>query len=114
MKDFMFFFRGPKDLKLTPEQSQVQMQKWLDWITELTAKGHFTGGAPITKEGKIVKGTKPVVTDGPFAEGKELMGGYLMIKAESLEGATELAFGYPDFDLQCSVEVREIVEIPVH
>jgi len=113
MKDFMFLFRGPEDLQLTPEQSQVQMQKWLSWIAELTAKGRYTGGAPMMKEGKIVKGTKPMVTDGPFAEGKELMGGYLIIKAESLEEATGLAFGYPDYNLQCSVEIRELVEIPM-
>ena len=114
MKDFMFFFRGPGDLTLSPEQSQVQMQKWLNWIQELTANGHYKGGAPLSKDGKILKGEKPVVTDGPFTEGKELLGGYLVIKASSLKEATELAFGFPDFDKKCSLEVREIVEIPTH
>lgn len=65
------------------------------------------------KEGKTVQGKKPLVTDGPFAEGKELLGGYFIIKAESLEEATELAFGYPDFDMQGSVEIREIMKIPM-
>jgi len=63
MKDFMFLFRGPEDLQLTPEQSQVQMQKWLSWIAELTAKGRYTGGAPMMKEGRIVKGTKPIAAE---------------------------------------------------
>ena len=114
MKDFMFFFRGPGDIKLTPEQSQVQMQKWMDWIGSLTARGHYVSGAPMSKEGKRVKGEKPVITDGPFTEGKELLGGYLMIKAGSLEEATELAFGFPDYDKDCSVEIRELVAIPTH
>lgn len=115
MKDFMFIFRGPtpEDLKLTPEQSQTAMQKWFDWIGELSAKGRYVAGDPLMREGKAIQGKKPVVTDGPFAEGKELLGGYFIIKAESLEEATELAFGFPDFDTQGSVEIREIMKIPM-
>lgn len=112
MKDFMFFFRGPSDLKLTPEQSQVQVQHWMDWIHKLSADGRFSGGGPLSPTGKMVKGTKPVVTDGPFTEGKEVMGGYILIKAASLEEATELSFGYPDYDKGCSLEVRELLPPP--
>lgn len=113
MKDFMFVFRGPhyEDLQLTPEQSQASMQKWMDWIGQLSAKGRYVAGNPLVKNGKIVGGKKPVITDGPFAESKELVGGYLIIKAESLEEATELAFGFPDFEKQGSVEVREILKM---
>lgn len=116
MKDFMFIFRGPtpEDLKMSPEESQASMQKWFNWIGELSAKGRYVGGDPLTKEGKTVQGKKPVITDGPFAEGKELLGGYIIIKAESLEEATELAFGFPDFAVNGSVEVREIMKIPMH
>jgi hypothetical protein len=112
MKDFMFFFRGPSDLKLTPEQSQVQMQKWMDWIHGLTADGHFTTGGPFSQTGKMVKGLKPVVTDGPFTEGKEVMGGYILVKAESFEQAAELSLGFPDYDKGCSLEIRELLPPP--
>ena len=114
MKDFMFIFRGPtpEDLKLTPEQSQASMQKWFDWIGELSAKGRYIAGDPLLKAGKTLQGTKPVVTDGPFAEGKELLGGYFIIKAESLEEAAKLALGFPDFETG-SVEVREIMKMPM-
>lgn len=115
MKDFMFIFRGanPKDFKLTPEQHQAMTQKWMNWIGELGAKGRYVSGAPLnTEEGKKIQGEKMVITDGPFAEGKELMGGYCIIKAESLKEATELAFGYPDFDKGGAVEIREILQIP--
>jgi hypothetical protein len=113
MKDFMFVFRGPyyEDLNLTPEQSQAAMQKWFDWIGELSAKGRYVAGAPLLKPGKMLEGKKPVLTDGPFAEGKELVGGYLILKAGSLEEASELAYGFPDFEWQGSVEVREIMQI---
>lgn len=115
MKDFIFIFRGPspEDLNWTPEQSQASMQKWFNWIGELSAKGRYVGGDPLVREGKTVQGKKPVVTDGPFAEGKELLGGYIIIKAESLAEATELAFGFPDFAIDGSVEVREIMKIPM-
>lgn len=115
MKDFMFIFRGPtpEDLKMSPEESQASMQKWYAWIGQLNAKGVFVAGDPLMREGKTIQGKKPVVTDGPFAEGKELLGGYIIIKAASLEEATQLAWGFPDFDIQGSVEIREIMKMPM-
>jgi hypothetical protein len=115
MKDFLFVFRGPtpEDLKLSPEDMQASMQKWMTWIQQLNEKGRYGGGDPLLPAGKTVQGKRPVVTDGPFAEGKELVGGYIIIKAETLEEATELAFGFPDFEQQGSVEVREIMKIPM-
>ncbi len=109
----MFIFRGPspEDLNYTPEQYQAAMQKWFGWIGELSAKGRYVGGDPLVREGKTIQGKKPVVTDGPFAEGKELLGGYIIIKAESLQEATEMAFGFPDFEVEGSVEVREIMKM---
>jgi hypothetical protein len=112
MKDFMFIFRGTsaEDLNWTPEQQQAATQKWLNWIGDLHSKGRYVGGDPLVRQGKTVQGKRPVATDGPFAEGKELLGGYLIIKAESIEEATQMAFGFPDFDTDGSVEVREIMQ----
>lgn len=113
MKDFMFVFRGPtpEDLKMSPEESQASMQKWFDWIRQLNEQGRYKGGDPLMPGGKTIQGKKPVVTDGPFAEGKELVGGYFILSAESLEEATEIAHGFPDFDIQGSVEIREIMKV---
>jgi len=115
MKDFMFIFRGPtpEDLKLSPDESQASMEKWFGWINQLQQKGRYKGGDPLIPGGKTIQGKKPVVTDGPFAEGKELVGGYFILSAESLEEATELAMGFPDFEMQGSVEIREIMKIPM-
>lgn len=115
MKNFMFIFRGPspEDLKMTPEQTQAYMEAWFKWIGELQAKDRYVAGDALMTEGKTVSGKKMIVTDGPFAEGKELVGGYFVIKAESLDEATELTAGYPDFNNQGSVEVREVMVIPM-
>src|SRR5471030_698550 len=101
MKDFMFVFRGGSSKNhFSPEQMQGHMQKWFNWINDLKAKEIYIAGNPLLATGKVVKGEKPVVTDGPFAESKELVGGYFLIKANSIEEAAELAKGCPDFSLE--------------
>lgn len=113
MKDFMFIFRGPsyEELKLSPEEAQANMQEWYNWVNQLSTKQVYVGGEPLLPSGKVMQGKDAVVTDGPFAEGKELVGGYFIVKAASLEEATELAKGFPDFGRQGSVEVREIMKM---
>lgn len=110
MKSFMFIFRGGSDAaELSPEEGQQQMQKWFDWVGELQGKGIYAAGeALMPTAGKIVsKGG--LITDGPFAESKEMIGGYFIVKAESLEAATELAKACPDLPLNGTVEVRDVV-----
>jgi len=111
MKDFMFIFRGAGQPDFSPEQMQQHMQKWFAWIDELKAKNLYVAGEPLTPAGKTVKGPKALVTDGPFTESKELVGGFFLLKANSLEEATELAKGCPDLPLGGSVEVREIMKV---
>lgn len=113
MKEFMLIFLGAdyQQLQLSPEQAQAQMQKWFTWINELKAKDLYLEGRPLIPAGKTVKGKKPVVTDGPFAETKELVGGYFIVKANSLEEAAELAKGCPDFEMGGSVQVREVMKM---
>lgn len=61
-------------------------------------------------EGKTVKGPKGVVTDGPFAESKELVGGYFIVRAASIEEAAEIAKDCPDLALNGNVEIREVMK----
>jgi hypothetical protein len=112
MKDFMFIFRnGFETLDYSPEQMQQHMQKWFAWIEDLKSKNRYVAGEPLTPGGKTVKGPKALVTDGPFTESKELVGGFFIIRAASLEEATELAKGCPDLPLNGSVEVREVMKV---
>jgi len=81
---------------------------WGTWIGELSKRGQFKGGDPLEPGGKQVKGKKKTVVDGPFAEAKDLIGGYLLVTADSLDDAAELARGCPSLELDGTVEVRPI------
>ena len=111
MKEYLFLFRGG-DMPESPEASQAHMQRWMQWMGELGNQGKFVGAQPLNKEGKQVKGSKKTVTDGPFMEGKEMVGGYLMCKADSYDDALEIAKGCPilEFD-DGKVEIRQIQEL---
>ena len=109
MADFLFVYRGNPDAeaKLSPDEMQNIMNKWGNWIREALAKGWMTNpGDALTPEGKVVK--SKVVTDGPFVEAKEVVGGYSTIKADSLAAAAELAKGCPGLLTGGSVEVRPL------
>ncbi|RYY85995.1 MAG: hypothetical protein EOO15_15590 [Chitinophagaceae bacterium] len=109
MKSFMFLFRGGSDaMEMSPEESQQHMQKWFAWVEDLRSKGIYTGGEALMPTGKTVRPDN-LVTDGPYAESKELVGGYFLVKAESLESAIELAKACPDLPLGGTVEVRDVV-----
>ena len=112
MQDFMFIFRGGSDASdLSPEDMQNHMEKWFQWVEELKAKDIYVGGEALTPMGKTISGKNALITDGPFAEGKELVGGYFVVKANSLEEAVEIAkTGYPDFIYNGAVEVREVAK----
>lgn len=114
MKEFMFIFKGPyyEDMGLSAAEAEGNMYKWLDWVQQLKNEGVYVEGRPLIKGGKTIAGKKTVVTDGPFAESKELVGGYFIIKANSIEDALHHAKGYPDFEFDGAVEVREVQVIP--
>jgi len=108
MANFLYVFRGGANVGASPQQMQEHMQKWGDWIQQLSKTGNFKAGEPLEAEGKVIKGRKKVVTDGPYAEAKDLVGGYLLISAKNLDEAVELSRGCPVFDSDGSVEVRPI------
>jgi len=110
MADFLYVFRGGMSgtQHFSPEQMQKHMQAWGNWIGELSKRGQFKGGDPLDAGGKQVKGKKKTIVDGPFAEAKDLVGGYLLVTAENLDDAAELARGCPILEVEGSVEVRPI------
>ncbi len=108
MSDFTFLYRG-RDTNASPEQMQKTIQKWRAWFQELGNNGHLKDiGHPLEKSGKVVKGTQKTVTDGPFAEAKDVIGGFTIIQARDLEQASELAKSCPILETGGSVEVRPI------
>src|SRR5262245_43156876 len=113
MTDYLFLFRGGDAAmaKMSPEQMQQHMGKWMTWIEDLTRNGTFKAGEPLDQKGKVIRGKKRGVTDGPYAESKDLVGGYLLIQAASLATAAEVAKGCPIFESDGSVEIREIRQL---
>ena len=107
---FLYIFRGGADPnQMSPEDMQRNMDAWFAWMGELKSKGHLEAGEPLHDGGKVLKGKRgQSVTDGPYAEGKEEVGGYLIVTARDLEHAAELAKGCPIFQNDGSVEVRAI------
>ncbi len=90
----------------------AMLKKEGDWMGKLGNEGKFVGAQPLNKEGKTVSGTKKVISDGPFMEGKEMVGGYLICKANTLEEAVEISKGCPLLENEDGVvEVREIQEL---
>ena len=111
MEKFMLIFHGGSDVApemRAPEAMQAHMQKWFAWIEELRKEGRYAGGEALEPKGKYVSGPKKIVTDGPFAEGKELIGGYFIIEAKDMGDALNVANGYPDFQFNGKVEVRPV------
>lgn len=112
----MLIFRGADGgaANFSPEQMQAQLAKWGEWIGMLASQGKLSGGQQLLPVGKVVSGTAKKITDGPFAEGKELLGGYVTMKAESEEEVLQFASSCPAlvFD-EGSVEVREIMQVQV-
>jgi hypothetical protein len=88
---------------------QETMQKWVAWFKELGENGHIKDpGNPLEHGGTIVRGKEKTVTDGPYAEAKDVVNGYLVVEAKDLAQATELAKGCPNLAIGGSVEVRPI------
>ncbi len=110
MDEYLYLFRGGQDKrsKQSPEEMQAHMQKWGDWIKVLTEQGKFVGGLPLEEAGKVVRENGDIITDGPFTEGKEVVGGYFIVKVSSEEEAIEISKDCPIFDHGGSVEVRKI------
>lgn len=112
MSDFLFLFRGGQPSPdLSPAEMEKHMNKWRDWIGGLAKAGKFKAGNPLESEGKVIAGKKKLVTDGPFVEGKEVVGGYLIVTAKDLMAAAELAKGCPIFEDGGSTEVRGTIEM---
>lgn len=108
MKQYLYLFRGG-EFPESPEKMQAHMEKWGQWMQGLGQDGTLVDGLPLDKTGKVVEKAGEIITDGPFAEGKEVVGGYLIVKSNNLDHAVEISKGCPIFEYKGTVEVREIM-----
>ena len=96
---------------LSAEDIQKRLNQFTAWVQRLTDEGKIKGGYPLAFEGKIVARRK-AITDAPLAESKEAIAGQIVIQADSLEEAAEIAKGAPCLDYGQTIEIRAIVAEP--
>ena len=112
---FLLLFRnaGPDThARLSPPQREQVTQQWNNWYESLAAQGKVQHGRPLGLGGRVVSGTKgQFVVDGPYAETKEVVGGYFFLTVRDLDEATEIAKHCPGLPLGLTVEVRPVVDV---
>jgi hypothetical protein len=114
--EYMLLFRGPHwDRGLSTDELQPVMDKVMAWFERLNERGKIKGAQPLGGQGRLISGTDGrLVVDGPFTETKEAVGGYLVLQAETLNEAVEVARSMPTLRYGVSVEVRPILaECPI-
>jgi hypothetical protein len=109
-RKFMLIFRGGAVSRgdMSPSELQAHVAKWYTWSDELARQGRRNAGTPLDNPGATVRGHDRVVTDGPYAESKDLVTGSMVIEAASLEDAVEVARTCPTYEFDGSVEVRPV------
>ncbi len=112
MNDFLLIFRRDykaNNIQPSPEQLQNMMKEWQNWMGNIAARNKLVNsGNRLSDDGRVVK-PGALVTNGPFVELKEAIGGYIIIRAESLDEAAEISKGCPILMIGGNVEVRTIV-----
>ena len=113
MEKFMLIFHGGELApdQQTPENMEAGMGKWMAWIDKLAKAGKYDAGEALMPGGKIIRGSSKTVTDGPFIEGKEIVGGYFIVNAADYDEAVALCADYPDYDQGGKVQVRQVMKI---
>jgi hypothetical protein len=106
----MLIFRDTSEIyeKMSAEEKQTLLQQWTSWYDSLEAQGKLEGGRPLEPRGRIVSHSEGRVTDGPYVESKEAVGGFFMLKVNSMEEAVEIAKRCPSLKYGLIVEVRPV------
>jgi hypothetical protein len=107
---YMLIFRGTDWYAgLSPEEMQQGADQWMAWFNRLKDQGKAVAGNPLERDGRIVSGKNGrVVSDGPFAESKETIGGYFLLKVSTLDEAVAIAQECPGLLYGIRVEVRPV------
>ena len=110
MKEFVLIFRNESfPVNLTPEGIEAVSEQWQNWMGGIAAQNKLVArGNRLGNEGKTVKPNN-VIINGPYAEIKEMLGGYTIIRADSIEEATEIAKGCPILEVGGTGEIRDII-----
>lgn len=114
--EYLLIFRNTDLEKRLPEtELTVVMQRFNGWLETWSKRGYIKGGQPLGPQGRVLskkaKEQPRVTVDGPFAEAKEVVGGYVVVQAESIEDATLVAEEWPLFDYDATLEIRPVLKV---
>ncbi|MGB8354065.1 MAG: YciI family protein [Chthoniobacteraceae bacterium] len=109
---YMLIFRSIDWYKgLSPEEMQQVIDKWMAWFNGLKNEGKVVGGSPLEPEGRLVTSKNGrIVSDGPFAESKETIGGYFLLSVTTMDEAVVIAKDCPGLPYGVNVEVRPMAD----
>ena len=107
----MMIFRSEYNPSFTPspEQMQASIKQWQDWIGSIAAQGKFVSTNRLSSVGSKVLKPNHIITDGPYAEIKEIVGGNIIVKANNMDEAVKMAEGCPILHVGGHVEVRAVI-----
>jgi hypothetical protein len=112
MKDYLLLLRGGKPAaSKTESENKAENQAWGAFMGKLTQKGQLAGGLPLVSGGKTVS-AKSIVPNAVTSATEGIVGGYLIVKAKSVEEAAEIAKECPHIANEGNIEVREIAPMP--
>jgi len=105
----MLIFRGTDWYQgLSAEEMQQVFTRWMEWFNRLKQDGRALAGNPLEVESRVVSGKDRLVSDGPFAESKEMIGGYFLLSVKTMEEAVAIAKDCPGLPHGIRVEVRPV------
>jgi len=110
MKNFIVLFREPdgRTESHSPEEITRHQLNWKNWFEKYSREGKLAGGSGLTLEGNLIKGRNAEITKGIYHNGTEIVGGFLLLKAEDLNEATQIAQTCPIYEFDGYAEVREM------
>ena len=112
MQEFILIMRHQDGSKVaSPDQMQEWMKQTMDWIGGIAAQNKFVSGTGLPFDGAKVVQSNKMVTNGPFGDIKETIGGFIIVKAESIDEAVEFAKGSPVLQGEGNtIEVRKVAK----
>ncbi len=93
MKQYLLLLKGKGDLDYSPDELQKRLQEYRKWVQ--TIQPHYISNNRLKRKGVHIKGKGDVKTDGPFLETKEIIAGFIIIKANNINQATSIAESSP-------------------
>ena len=95
--------------ELSPEEMQAMISRYKAWGERLRAAGSYLGSGKLESTGRVMReeAGKIRISDGPFTETKDVLGGYFLVQAESYEHALDLCQGSPHLDFG-TIEIRRL------